>query len=159
MDNKSTAWYTTQFITQSLQKYLRKKRYLVTESEDKCPVGVDHILIATRRISKELIEIRGTVSHAATSELKVNSADEERGFIDTLHFLFNVTLSPLNFFNQLNDFEDRSLCLPDLNHHREILEKLEDYFTTHSLHLKVYLVSQKGSVDVLQLNPAKKISV
>jgi hypothetical protein len=157
MDNKPIDWYSTQFITQSLRTYLKKKRYLLTESEEERPAGVDHIIVAAKRLSKEIIEIRGTINQAAPAETEVNNTNEERGFINTLHFLFNVTLSPISFFTPGNEYEDRSLCLPGLDHHRETLEKLEDYFTTHSLHLKVYLVNQNGSVDIFQLNPAKRI--
>jgi hypothetical protein len=157
MDNKPIDWYSTQFITQSLRTYLKKKRYLLTEPEEARPIGVDHIIVAARRLSKEIIEIRGTITQADTTETEANNANEERGFINTLHFLFNVTLSPISFFTPGNEYEDRSLCLPDLNHHRETLEKLEDYFTTHGLHLKVYLVNENGAVDIFQLNPAKKI--
>jgi hypothetical protein len=87
----------------------------------------------------------------------VTSICIKRNYCLALEIMFNVTLSPISFFTPGNEYEDRSLCLPGLNHHRETLEKLEDYFTTHGLHLKVYLVNQNGSIDIFQLNPAKKI--
>ncbi|HEV8285076.1 MAG TPA: hypothetical protein VGQ09_12250 [Chitinophagaceae bacterium] len=151
MNVTATNWYTTQFITNSLKQYLKEKGFRLGEP-DQFPSNFDHVIISTKLLSKEIIEIRGTVNETTETEEPVEKNDN--GFIEVMHFLLDIMLSPINLFNSMNGYEgDRCLCLPDTGEYRKVLDKLKDYFTSNQLHLKVYLVDQSGTVDVFCLNP------
>jgi len=161
---EASAWYTTQFITNSLRHYLENLGFRLNEPDQEQPVQIDKVVVATKLLSKERIEIRGTIDELAgpldkSEESQTEGQGEKRSnlFMGAMNFLSDVLLLPVNFFSPQNsDEKNRCLCLPDIEQYREILEKVELYFISNQLHLKIYFVSQNGSVQALCLNPTKK---
>ena len=152
---KNIDWYTNQFITNSLRQYLKKKGGRLSEPEEQYSLKFDNVIVSTKLLSKEIIGIRGTIPEAAGTEKELEKNDS--GFIEVIHFFFDVIISPISFLSSINGDEGRwCLCLPDLEQYRNILNKLEGYFASNKMHLKVYFVSQNGSVNVFYLNPNKK---
>jgi len=157
MDAATTSWYTTRFITTSLKQYLKEKGFRLSEPEEQDLPNFDNSIVSSKLLSKEVIEIRGTVSEAVEGETEELVGKNDNGFIEVIHLLLDIMLSPINFFNSINGNEgNRCLCLPDTDQYRRVLDKLKDYFVSNKLHLKIYLVDQNGSVDVFYLNPEKK---
>ncbi len=155
MNTTTTAWYTTQFITNSLKQYLKEKRFRLSEPEEQHSLNFDNAIVSTKLLSKEVIEIRGTIAQAAETEEQVEKSDI--GFIGVMRFLFDIMLAPVSFFTSINgDEKSRCLCLPDLVQYRKILDKLKEYFASNQMHLKIYLINENGSVDVFYLNADKK---
>jgi len=150
----TTNWHTTQFIESNLKKYLRKKGFRISKPEGES--SFDHTIICARLLSREIIEIRGTVTETleAIAERKIETTDDS--FREITHSILNLMFSPIVLFNSVRDHEKNlCLCLPDTEQHRAILEKLEDYFVSHKLQLKIYLVNRSGSVDIFYVNPIK----
>ncbi len=157
MNTTTTTWYTTQFITKSLKHYLKEKGFRLTESEEQHSLNFDNTIVSTKLLSKEVIEIRGTITQAAETETEELVGKSDSGFIGVMHFLFDIMLTPVSFFTSINGEEkSRCLCLPDLKQYRKILEKLSEYFASNKMHLKIYLINENGCVDVFYLNPDKK---
>lgn len=145
-------WHTTQFITNSLRHYLKKKGFRLSEPEEQYLLKFDNVVVSTKLLSKEIIGIRGTIPEAAGTEKEVGKNDSS--FIEVIHFFVDMIFSPISFFASIHGDEGKwCLCLPDLEQYRNILNKLEEYFASNKMHLKVYFVSQNGSVDVIYLNP------
>jgi len=89
---------------------------------------------------------------AAETGTGVQTGKNDSGFIETIHFFFNVIFSPISFFTSINGDEGKwCLCLPDLEQYRKILDMSKEYFASNKMHLKVYFVNQNGSVDVFYL--------
>jgi len=154
---KDIDWYTNQFITNSLRQYLKKKGFRLSEPEEQYSLNFYNVIVSTKLLSKEVIEIRGTITEAAQIETEEQVGKNDSGFIEVIHFFFDVIFSPISFFTSGNGDERRwCLCLPGLEQNRNILTKLKEYFTYNNMHLKVYFVNQNGSVDVFYLNPNKK---
>ncbi len=156
MNTANTVWYTTKFIANSLKQYLKEMGFRVSESDERS-THYDHAIISTKLLSKEIIEIRGTASEASETELEEQVRKSDNSFLEVSHFLLDIVLSPINFFNSMNGNEgDRCVCIPDTDEYRKVLDKLRDYFLSNKLHLKTYLVSQTGAVDVFYLKHDKK---
>ena len=156
MNTTTTNWQTTQFITNSLKKYLKKKGFTLSKPEDES--SFDHTIICARLLSRETIEIRGTVAETSEARAKKEIETMDDSFKEITHSILNLMFSPIGFFNSAMGHEKNlCLCLPDTKQHRAILEKLEDYFVSHKLQLKVYLVSRSGSVNIFYVNPGKGI--
>jgi hypothetical protein len=149
-----TRWYTTSYISASLKNFLEENGYNISEELEEKPANCDEIVVATKMFSKEIIEIKGTV--VSEEVLKESESNKRlRLLTDAMHWLSDILLSPISFFvRHYADDKSPSLCLPDLEQYREILEKVKEYFSTNNLHLKVYLVNESGGVHVVQLNEA-----
>src|SRR5262245_56981882 len=151
MNQATTAekWHTTQFITNRLQQYLKEQGFRLTEPEDHLR-QLNNAFVATKLLSKELIQIRGTFSN--TTEVSTNEELEinDNGFLEVIRFFLEVLLSPINFLYSMNGYDgDRCLCLPDTEQYRKVLDRLTDYFAFNNLHLKIYLVDQEGCVQIV----------
>lgn len=152
-------WYTKDFMTTTMLSHLKAKGYVVKQQETFSPEKAESLLLAYKWGDRSIIEIKGYTSSFA-------SADRKEMFQKTLGettanwFYKNMLSSLLSLARQYkNTHLPVSLCLPDLVHHREILEKVQEYFTGNNLHLKVYLVRQDMTVEELNLNTrnAKKV--
>jgi len=153
----TTAWYTTQFITNSLKQYLKKNGFRLSERDELHSTNSDHAFVSTKLLSKEIIEIRGTVSKETVTKTEEQIRKKDVGFIEITQFLLDKMLSPINFFKSTNGHVGNlCLCIPDTHRYRKVVDKLKDYFISNMLHLKIYLIDQNGSVEVVYLNPNKK---
>jgi len=150
-------WYTNQFITNSLKQYLKEKGFRLSEPEEQYSLNFGNAIFSTKLLSKEVIEIRGTITEAAGTGTREWVGKNDNVFLEVMHFFIDVIFSPVNFFSTINgDERRRCLCLPDLEQYRKVLTRLKEYFASNKMHLKVYLINQNGSVDVFYLNPNKK---
>lgn len=148
----TTRWYNTRFIAHALREYLTENGYNISEEPEEIPANCDEVIVATKLFAKEVIEIKGTI-HSEDSLKEVENNTRLKLLTDAMHWLSDILLSPISFFvRHYADEKSPSLCLPDLEQYREILEKVKEYFTTNNLHLKVYLVNESGAVHTLQLN-------
>lgn len=152
--NLTTRWYTTSFISGALRAYLEDHGFrILDENEEDGSSNSDEVIVASKFFGKEFIEIRGTVVSEHELHEATQSSKRLKLLTDAMYWLSDVLLSPITFFaSNYSDGKNRSLCLPDLPHYRELLEKVTDYFTTNNLNLKVYLVDMNGAVEVTYLN-------
>ena len=151
--NLTTRWYTTSFISSALRAYLEDHGYRILDENEEGSSNSDEVVVASKFFGKEFIEIRGTVVSENDIHEATQSSKRLKLLTDAMYWLSDVLLSPINFFaSNYSDGKNRSLCLPDLPHYRELLEKVTDYFTTNNLNLKVYLVDVSGDVEVTYLN-------
>jgi hypothetical protein len=49
-----------------------------------------------------------------------------------------------------------AMALPNVDRYKATIEKVQDYFTSNNLYFKVYMVSENGDVDVINLNDKDK---
>lgn len=155
--NKITDWYTSEFLSKCLGNYLNGRGFGLREPEEQEAVHFSNALVSTRLLSKEVIEIRGALTEIINPETEKHAEKKAAGFRRAMNFLIVIILSPVSFFTPSTaDKISRCFCLPDLEQNRKILEKVNDYFISNELRLKIYLINQDGFVDVVYLNPNKK---
>lgn len=148
----TSRWYTTTYISSALKTFLTENGYSISDEVEATPNNCDEVIVATKLFSKEVIEIKGTI-HSDDVLKETESNTRLKMLTDAMHWISDLLLSPISFFvRHYADEKSPSLCLPDLEQYREILEKVREYFTTNDLQLKVYLVNEAGDVHVFQLN-------
>jgi hypothetical protein len=153
LTNLTQRWYTTNFISQSLKHFLEEHGYRFLEEAEEKPSNCDDVIVASRIFGKEYIEIRGTITSGVALKDESEGTKRLKIISDAMNWISDVLLSPITFVaNYYNDGKNRSLCLPDLEQYRELLQKLEEYFTSNNLNMKVYLVTETGDVQMMHLN-------
>jgi hypothetical protein len=150
--NLTTRWYTTSFIADSLKSFLEDHGYRISDEPEEKASNCDEVIVASKIFGKEVIEIRGTLGNSEAFKEETETSKRTKLLTDAMHWLSDVLLSPITFFTNHYGDGKSSLCLPDLEQYREVLEKLREYFTTNNLDLKVYLVKPTGDVNVVYLN-------
>ena len=138
-------WYTTAFIATQLKKYFLNKGFRVIKEDYSFDNG---IIIFSRLFSKEKIELRGTFPAIDVQQLNQVDQEHPNGILENMKYVLDITLSPISYFSSE---EKKSICLPGLIEYEEVLEKLRDYFVSNNLELKVYFVSQDGTVKFVHL--------
>jgi hypothetical protein len=139
-------WYSQEFLTLSMQRYLKRKGYSVHLQETLLSGKTEVLLMATGWSEKEIIEIKGYFHLEKTllRQRMFGAAQEEAGLSG---FAQNLLSSLLSFIRKYkNDQLPVSLCLPDITTYRNILSQVADYFAGNKLQLKVYLVKENGEV-------------
>lgn len=150
-------WYNTQFLTDSLKHYLDSRGFYLYGADEEQPYQPDKIIIAKKLLSKEIIEIRGTVDEATELPTKGQGSKKINHFMDAVKLISGALLPPIRFFSSQNiDQKTHCICLPDIEQHRWLIQKVEEYFIANRMHLKIYFVKQNGSVRAINLNPAKR---
>lgn len=145
----TASWYTTRFITGHLKAFLEQNNYVLSEADRYRTGGRYPVFTAARGLSKEIIEVRGTL------EKEWLPATGPGG--NRVQTLSATLLHPFSLWTaRYGEERNRSVCVPDLITTREMLHRLSDYFACNQLYLKIYLVDQTGKVSVIQLNPHKK---
>jgi hypothetical protein len=152
-------WYTEDFMTASMVAYLKEKGYAVKIRGADEGERTEKLLMAYKWGSRAIIEMKGYVSSTASGLRKAmfQKAFPENG---ANWFQKNLLTSLQSLARQYKDAHlPVSLCLPDVERYREILDKVEEYFTTNNLHLNVYLVKEDGTVQVFDLNTTNRTAL
>ena len=145
---KSSAWYSEEFIYQSVVKFLKENGYKVHKDNRQKETGnPQKIITASRFFKKEVIEVKGYPQFydPATQEtVPPKSTHAKSWFTEAL---FN---SFVNF--TVSDNVEVAMALPNVSRYQAIIKKLNHYFSLNDLYFKVYLVNEDGSVAISNLN-------
>jgi hypothetical protein len=149
----NTGWYTEEFISKSIENYLKENGYKVhTESHTGAADKSETVIVASRYFTKEIIGVKGLqASNGRSSLLKVfdksSSTHAKSWFSETLFISF------VNFGKYYSDGSAVvAMALPNVEKYKAIISKVTDYFTTNNLSFKIYLVNETGEVEVSNLN-------
>ncbi len=138
--------------------YLKQKGYkLLKDDAMIVPEKKEGVLAAIRFGKKELIDVKSLSEFYPVTEIK----DAHTGLTD--HLLHSIQSVAEGLFFSFIHFGryfrgekiTPALALPDTQRYRQILEKLDDYFTENNLDFKVYLVAPGGEVQERNLNQKK----
>lgn len=154
---------TTQTVSARdlLLHHLKQKGYkLLKDDAMIVPEKKEGVLAAVRHGKKELIDVKALSEFYSVTEIR----EEHPGITDQLLHSIQSVAEALFFsfihFGRYFKGEKMTLALalPATQRYRQILEKLEDYFTENNLDFKVYLVALSGEVQERNLNHKKNKS-
>jgi len=91
--SRTASWYTSEFIETSLKNYLGRRGFRLIEPEEH-----DSVVVSTRLLSKEVIEIGGAITGVADTNTEKKCEEKNAGFRATIY----------------------CLCLPDLDRYRNV---------------------------------------
>lgn len=139
-------------IRDNLSAYLQEKGYKITVEEVPATGGAGYRLVAVSMLGrKEIIEVKGRLSFGGRNS---PARDPGSGKKEVRGWLAEALLdSFLTFGRHLAAFRCHlAVALPDTGRSRQLVEKLQPYFTANHIQLKVYLVDEAGKVEEHPLN-------
>lgn len=144
---KNNAWYSEEFICNSVVNFLKENGYKVQkESRQKESEKSEKIITATKFFKKEIIEVKGFPYYNSNQlhAIAPKASYDKSWFTEAL----------FNSFVNFSNFSDAELAmaLPNVGRYQAIIKNLNDYFTENDLYFRIYLVNEDGSVDVSNLN-------
>jgi hypothetical protein len=145
---KNTAWYSEDFIYESVVKYLKENGYKVqkeTPSKD-LPEKPERIIAASKFFKKEVIEVKG-YPHYNPNHLPAVTQKSTHAKSWFTEALFNSFVNFASFENA-----EVAMAVPNVSRYQAIIKNLNDYFTVNDLYFRIYLVNEDGSVEVSNLN-------
>jgi hypothetical protein len=161
---EQTAVETLQAVSapEALLHFLKQAGYkLVKDDDDLVRESKGQLLVVTRHGRKEAIDIRGLSTFAAKVEKEKEQTTITDHLLHSVQFLADALLSSFLIFGKYFKGQKMTsaLALPDTVRYRQIMEKLEDYFSENNLDFKIYLVAQNGGVLERNLNRKKNKAV
>lgn len=137
-----------------LLRYLRQNGYKLLKDEIVIPEKKDGLLAVARHGRKELIDVR---SLPAVFPLVEKKEGQLKKTDLLLHAMQSVAEALFHSFVHVGKYfqEEKiasALAVPDTERYRQIIGKLEDYFTENNLDFKIYLLAENGTVRVQNLN-------
>ena len=147
-------WFTKEHLTASILDFLNQNGFKTYKEETSLSATPETILFAIAKGHKEIIEIKGYYENLnSTKQQLLKAAGPDQANLWFCETLFTSLISLVKQYK--NKKLPVSLCIPDLNRYREVIEKVEEYFTDNNLHHKIYLVKESGKVSELNLNKRK----
>jgi hypothetical protein len=150
----SGAWYTEEFVYESVIKYLNENGYKIHKEDAEAVERKERIIIASRYFTKEIIHVKGLPHESNRTKLLKEVASSVypsssilATFTDTI---FNSLVNFGKYYSDENS--DLAMALPDNDRYKSIIERLSEYFSANDLSLKIYLVNESGDVAVSNLN-------
>jgi len=155
LQTHNNSWYTENFISNSIIKYLLDNGYRIHKEEGvKKSMYGERVIITSKYFTKEIIEVKGLVAESNRSKLLMETADKINPTRSFKNFLSDTLFNSLvNFGKYYSDGNaEVAIGLPIVDRYKTIIEMVQEYFITNRLSLKLYLVNQDGSVEVSNLN-------
>ncbi|WP_018616579.1 hypothetical protein [Segetibacter koreensis] len=148
-------WYTENFVSNSIIKYLLDNGYKIHKEDlSKRFERGEKVIITSKFFTKEIIEVKGLIAQSNRSKLLNEAANNINPSRSSNNSFADLLFSYLVNFGRYysNENAEAAMGLPNVERYAAIIEKVQDYFITNGLSLKLYLVNQDGSVKVSNLN-------
>jgi hypothetical protein len=154
---ESTEWYSEEFICNNLIVFLKKNGYKIHEEKPKILTGKsERIVTVSKFFTKEIIGIKGlppsTDRNSLLKVLDKNDSPQAKSWF--YESLFNSFINFGKYYSDENAVG--AMALPNVERYKAIIEKVQDYFASNDLYFKLYMISENGDVDVMNLNDKDK---
>lgn len=148
-----TEWYSEEFISNSLINYLKKNGYKIHEEKPKtASVKPERIITVSKFFTKEIIGIKG-LPQAPDRTILLKVADKNDSSHAKSWFYDSLFNSLINFGKYYSDENAvGAMALPNVEKYKAIIERVQEYFAANDLYFKLYMISENGEVEVLNLN-------
>ena len=151
----TTDWYYEGNISSIIVDFLKNSGYKILKDNSHNPRlrGEDIIAQNPNGIS-EVIEVKGYPSEFYTMTDKKGNPKPTKPKQQAEHWFSGVLISNMYNYRKHKKLGNFQLCLgfPDLERYRELILKVEDYFTDFEIDTKIYFVDINGKVRIDNLN-------
>lgn len=149
---KTSDWYSEEFIRRSIEKYLKLNGYKI--HKEFSPERSDKLITASRFFKKELIEIKGFPESYYTRDTSKAPLKNDNIAQQVKSWFFEALYNSFINFGKYYNLEnvEVAMALPNVGRYRTIINRVQDYFTLNNLYFKMYLVNEDGSIEVSNLN-------
>jgi len=152
--NHQNDWFYEGQISKKLVDYFVESGYTILKNNsDKISARGEDIIVSFKG-QKEIIEVKGYPTTIHTKGKDKGKPKITNPKLQAKHWFSEALLSSI-FNYQRHKNEDNfklALAFPLNDRYKELLGKVEDFFTDNNLNLKVYFVDDKGNVKIDNLN-------
>lgn len=149
--NHRKDWYYEGNISRMLVLYLEGLGYRITKDNSKDPSARGEDIIAVSRDGiTEIIEVKGYPTGYYTKGSNIGKKNKTNPKLQAKHWFSEAMLSCFSNYSKHRNSNKFviALAFPLVERYKELLKKVEDYFTDYNLPFKVYFVDNEGSVLV-----------
>lgn len=152
--NHQDDWFYEGQISKKLVAYFIKNGYSVLkDNSDKISARGEDIIVSIHG-QQEIIEVKGYPTTVHTKGKDKGKPKPTNPKLQAKHWFSEALLSSIfNYQKQKvkNNFK-LALAFPLNDRYKELIGKVEDFFTDNNLSLKVYFVDESGTVTIDNLN-------
>lgn len=152
--NHKNDWYYEGQISKKLVAYFLKNGYtILKDNSDKISMRGEDI-IASIHGQQEIIEVKGYPTTFHTKGKDKGKPKPTNPKLQAKHWFSEALLSSIfNYQRQkVNDNFILALAFPFNDRYKELIGKVENFFTDNNLSFKVYFVHEDGNVTIDNLN-------
>ena len=152
--NHQDDWFYEGQISKKLVAYFLKNGYtILKDNSDKISTKGEDIIISILG-QKEIIEVKGYPTTVQTKGKDKGKPKPTNPKLQAKHWFSEALLSSIFNYQRHKDNYNFKLALafPLTDRYKELIGKVEDFFTDNNLIFKVYFIDDKGIVTIDNLN-------
>lgn len=152
--NHQDDWFYEGQISKKLVDYFLKNGYkILKDNSAKISARGEDIIVSIQG-QQEIIEVKGYPTTVHTKGKDKGKPKPTNPKLQAKHWFSDALLSSIFNYQRHkdNDKFKLALALPLTDRYKELIGKVEDFFTDNNLNFKVYFVDDKGTVTIDNLN-------
>lgn len=152
--NHQEDWFYEGQISKKLVDYFLKNDYkILKNNSDKISARGEDIIVSIQGL-QEIIEVKGYPTTVHTKGKDKGKPKPTNPKLQAKHWFSEALLSSIFNYQRHKDNQNFKLALafPLTDRYKELIGKVEDFFTDNDLNFKVYFVDDKGNVTIDNLN-------
>jgi hypothetical protein len=152
--NHQDDWFYEGQISKKLVEYFKENGYtIIKDNSDKISARGEDIIVS-KQGHQEIIEVKGYPTTIHTKGKDKGKPKPTNPKLQAKHWFSEALLSSIFNYQRHKDKDNFKLALafPLTDRYKELLGKVEDFFTDNNLNFKVYFVDDNGTVIIDNLN-------
>ncbi len=157
-NNYIDEWFYEGNISKCLVDYLIKNGYKIIKDNSNKISDKGEDIIASIKGQQEIIEVKGYPTTYYVRGLKKGQPKPTNPKLQAKHWFSEALLSSI-FNHQRQKGKEKfklALAFPLTERDKELVGKVEDFFTDNNIDFKVYFVDEKGTITIDNLNRNKR---
>jgi len=156
--NHQLDWYHESQISKKLVNYFELNNYKIIKnnSENISARGAD--LIVCSNSEYLVIEVKGYPTTFHTKGVNKGLPKPTKPKLQAKHWFSEAIFSSIYNYSRYKDSQNLiiAIAFPLNERYKELIKKVEDYFTDNDLNFRVYFVDENGSVLLDNLNKLER---
>ncbi len=156
--NHQNDWYHESQISKKLVKYFERNNYRIVKdnSENISTRGADIVVCSENEYI--VIEVKGYPTTFHTKGVKKGMPKPTNPKLQAKHWFSEAIFSSIFNYSQFKNSQNLIIALAfPLNYrYKELINKVEDYFSDNQLNFRVYFLDENGNVTLDNLNKGER---
>ena len=157
-NNHINEWFYEGLISKSLVDYFIKNGYEIIKDNSDNIYAKGEDIIVSRNGFKEIIEVKGYPTTYYVKGPKKGQLKPTNPKLQAKHWFSEALLSSIfNYQKQIGNKKFKlALALRLIDKYKELISKVENFFTDNNIDFKVYFIDENGFVIIDNLNRNKR---
>lgn len=152
--NHREDWFYEGQVSSKLVEYFKENGYSILKDNSHNIQARGEDIIISKHEQKEIIEVKGYPSSTYTKGTKKGKLKSTNLKLQAKHWFSEALLASIfNYQRQKTKCNIKlALAFPLEDKYKELLGKVEDFFSDHNIDFRVYFVDKNGQVTIDNLN-------